>query len=139
MRPLHLNDVIQYVERNIGVFHQKRIASLDSLKLDKVLRRKNPYLFRAKYILTAEQLVRTLVDAHISSNEETVFGDWLEGLAVFINEKVYNGWKSGITGIDPEFDSENVRYIVSIKSGPNWGNSRQIDKMKSDFTAAQKA
>ena len=131
-------EIINYIEENIGSFHQKRILSLDTLKLKKILKRKNPYLFKAKYILTAEQLIKGLVDAHISSNEETIFGDWLEGLAIFINEKVYGGWKSGITGIDLEFNNEKVRNIVTIKSGPNWGNSSQIIKMKNDFKTAMR-
>ncbi len=62
----------------------------------------------------------------------------LEGLAIFINQKVYGGWKSGIPGIDLEFDHDNTRYIVTIKSGPNWGNSGQIAKMKVDFVSAKK-
>ena len=122
MNKLNLKDVSQYVEENIGTFHQKRISSLDTLKLSEVLRRKNPYLFKAKYVLTAEQIIKALVDAHISSKEETLFGDWLEGLAIFINQKVFKGRKSGISGIDLEFDDNNIRYIISIKSGPNWGN-----------------
>ena len=65
-------------------------------------------------------------------------GDWLEGLAIFINQRVYNGWKSGIQNIDLEFDKGDIRYIVNIKSGPNWGNSSQISKMKSDFKAAMR-
>ena len=134
MTPLSLSDVSKYVENNIGIFHQKRIASLDGLSLSKVLKRKNPYMFKAKYVLTADEIVRGLVDAHISSNEETIFGDWLEGLAIFINEKVYGGWKSGINGIDLEFDKDGKRFIVNIKSGPNWGNASQIKKMKSDFS-----
>jgi hypothetical protein len=138
MKKLNLKDVTQYVEKNIGTFHQKRIQSLDSLKLSQVLKRKNPYLFKAKYVLTAEQIIRGIVDAHISSNEETIFGDWLEGLAIFINEKVYGGKKSGITGIDLEFDKDGVRYIITIKSGPNWGNSSQIKKMVADFKTAKK-
>lgn len=138
MRKLNLKDVSQYVEGNIGIFHQKRISSLDTLSLSKVLRRKNPYLFRAKHVLTAQEIVRGLVDAHISSNEETIFGDWLEGLAIFINGKVYGGWKSGIAGIDLEFDKNDNRYIVNIKSGPNWGNSSQISKMISDFKTAKR-
>jgi len=138
MGTLDLNDVVKYVEENIGTFHKKRIFSLDTLSLNKVLKRKNPYLFKAKYVLTAEQIIRGLVDAHISSNEETIFGDWLEGLAIFINSKVYNGWKSGIQGIDLEFDKDGTRYIVNIKSGPNWGNSSQIKKMRDDFKTAQK-
>lgn len=139
MENLNLKNVTQYVEQNIGTFHQKRIQSLDLLKLSQVLKRKNPYLFKAKYVLTAEQIIRGLVDAHISSNEETIFGDWLEGLAIYINQKVYTGRKSGITGIDLEFDKENIRYIVTIKSGPNWGNSSQIAKMIADFKTAKKA
>ncbi len=137
MKTLNLKDVSQYVEQNIGIFHKKRIQSLDGLKLSQVLKRKNPYLFRAKYVIAAE-LIQGLVDAHISSNEETIFGDWLEGLAIFINNKVFDGRKSGITGIDLEFDSNGTRNIVTIKSGPNWGNSSQVAKMISDFKTARK-
>ena len=136
MKPLKLSDVTQYVENNIATFHNKRIQSLDSLKLSQILKRKNPYLFKAKYILTSESIIKGLVDAHISSNEETIFGDWLEGLAIFINGKVYGGKKSGIKGVDLEFDNDNRRYIVNIKSGPNWGNSSQIAKMIDDFKSA---
>jgi hypothetical protein len=136
MQPLRLHDVSAYVEANIGVFHEKRIAALQQLQLKTVLRKKNPYLFRAKYLLTSEQVVRSITDAFISSNEETIFGDWLEGLAIFINNKVYGGWKSGITGIDLEFDKDATRHLVNIKSGPNWGNASQIAKMRSDFKAA---
>lgn len=138
MKKLNLTDVSHYVEKNIGNFHEKRIQSLGNLKLVQVLKRKNPYLYKAKYVLTAERIIREIVDAHISSSEEGIFGDWLEGLAIFINEKVYGGKKSGIVGIDLEFDKDDKRYIVNIKSGPNWGNSSQIKKMVSDFKTAKK-
>lgn len=138
MKKLKTEDVKHYVEKNIGVFHEKRIQSLDSLKLSQVLKRKNPYLYKAKNLLTAEQIIRGIVDAHISSSEEGIFGDWLEGLAIFINERVFGGKKSGITGIDLEFDNDGKRFIVNIKSGPNWGNSSQIAKMVSDFKSAKK-
>lgn len=138
MKKLNLKDVSQYVEENIGTFHQKRIAGLNDLKLKRVLSKKNPYLFKAKYILTAQDIIKSLTDAFISSQEETIFGDWLEGLAIFINSKVYEGRKSGIPGIDLEFDKDNVRYILTIKSGPNWGNSSQIGKLLADFKTAKK-
>ncbi len=138
MEELNLNDVCQYVEENIGIFHQKRIQSIDNLKLTKILKRKNPYLFKAKYVLTADQIVNGIVDAYISSSEETIFGDWLEGLAIFICNKVYGGNKSGIEGVDLEFDFDNIRYIVTIKSGPNWGNAPAIKKMISGFKTAKK-
>lgn len=138
MKKLNLKDVSQYVEENIGTFHQKRIAGLNDLKLKRVLSKKNPYLFKAKYVLTAQDIIKSLTDAFISSQEETIFGDWLEGLAIFINSKVYEGRKSGIPGIDLEFDKDNIRYIVTIKSGPNWGNSSQIGKLFADFKTAKK-
>lgn len=138
MKKLNLKNVTQYVEQNIGTFHQKRIQSLDGLKLSKVLKRKNPYLFKAKYVLTAEEIIRGIVDAHVSSNEETIFGDWLEGLAIYINSEVYGGYKSGIIGIDLEFDNNGIRNIVTIKSGPNWGNSSQIAKMVDNFKTAKR-
>lgn len=138
MKKLNLKDVLQYVENNIGTFHEKRIQSLENLKLSQILKRKNPYLFKAKYVLTAEKIIRGIVSAHISSSEEGIFGDWLEGLAIFINGKVYGGKKSGIIGIDLEFDKDDRKYIVNIKSGPNWANSSQISKMVADFKTAKR-
>ena len=138
MKNLNLLDVTQYVEKNVGTFHKKKIQSLDKLKLTQILKRKNPYLFKAKFVLTSEEIVKRFVDAHLSSSEEGIFGDWLEGLAIFINKKVYGGWKSGIDGIDLEFDKDNKRFIVNIKSGPNWGNNSQLKKMVSDFKSATK-
>ncbi len=131
-------DINKYVETNIGEFHSARLESLAKLKLKDVLLRKNPYLFKAKNILTAEALVKTLLDAHLSSQEETVFGAFLEGLAIYINSKVYRGAKSSATGIDLEFEKEGIKYIVTIKSGPNWGNSGQLEKMKDNFSKAKR-
>ena len=136
--PSLIDDVIKYVEENISNFHKQRIDKIKTLSLKQVLKKKNPYLFKAKYLMTSEEIIRQLIEAYISSSEETMFGDWLEGLAIYINEKVFNGKKSGIPGIDLEFDNYGIKYIVSIKSGPNWGNSSQIKKMKNDFASAQK-
>lgn len=125
-----------YVAANISGFHHTRLARLENLKLKEILKRKNPYLFRAKNILTAEALVRVLLDAHLSSQEETLFGDFLEGLAIYINDKTFGGKKSNAEGIDLEFDLGGIRWLVSIKSGPNWGNSSQINKMRDNFKKA---
>ena len=138
MKPLQRTAVTQYIEENIGKFHQKRIETLSKLKLTNVLKRKNPYMFRAKALNTAADLVKGITDAHISSNEETIFGDWLEELAIFICGEVYGGKKSAAEGIDLEFEKDATRYIVSVKSGSNWGNSGQIRKMESSFNSAKK-
>ena len=138
MEKLNLKEVTLYVEDNIGDFHKRLLESLNKLSLPVILFKKNPYLFRAKALLTAGDIVKGLVDAFLSSREETIFGNWLEGLAIFINTKVYCGRKSSTNGIDLEFEKEGVRYIVAIKSGPNWGNSSQVKKMVLDFNTARR-
>jgi hypothetical protein len=138
MQNLNLDDLKNYVEQNIGSFHKSRLESLQSLKLENILKRKNPYLYKAKNILVSGELVKIILDAHLSSQEEGIFGNFLEGLVIFINSKVYGGQKSSAEGIDLEFEKENKRYIVTIKSGPNWGNSRQLAGMKADFIKAKR-
>lgn len=138
MPKLDLKEVTQYVENNIGDFHARLLETLNDLSLAVVLFKKNPYLFKAKAFASAPDIVKSLVDAFLSSREETIFGNWLEGLAIFINGKVYDGKKSSTPGIDLEFDKDGIRYIVAIKSGPNWGNSSQLKKMILDFNTARR-
>ncbi len=138
MRPINLNDVVNFIEENIGEFHERRADSLQTLKLTQVLKRKNPYLFRAKNINDAHDLVKLLLDAHLSSQEETIFGEFLEKLAIFVCGKVFGGRKSSAEGIDLEFKRDDVLYIVSVKSGPNWGNSSQIKRMIENFKQAKR-
>lgn len=102
------------------------------------MKRKNPYLFKAKNIATAQDLIKSLLDAHLSSQEEGIFGGFLEELAIFICSKFYNGKKSAAEGIDIEFEKENTKYIITVKSGPNWGNSQQINRMKDNFRKAKR-
>lgn len=140
MKRLNLDDVTHYVEDTTETFHTKRLEKLDRLKLNNVLKRKNPYLFKAKYILTAEALVRTILDAYLSSQEETLFGDFLEGVAIFVAQQVFDGYKpetNAFEGLDLIFEDGDTLYIVEVKSGPHWGNSSQIRKMMNNFEAAQ--
>lgn len=138
MKQLNLNDVVNFVEENIGEFHERRAGSLQSLKLTQVLKRKNPYLFKAKNINDAHDLVKLILDAHLSSQEETIFGEFLEKLAIFVCGKVFSGRKSSAEGVDLEFTRDKVLYIVSVKSGPNWGNSSQIKRMVDNFKQAKR-
>ena len=130
--------ITDYVINHIENFHNARLESLSKLKLKKVLERKNLYLFRAKNQVLAYDIVKGILDSYLSSSEETIFGDWLEGLAIFVAKEVFDGKKSSALGIDLEFDRDDIHYIVSIKSGPNWGNSNQFRKMENDFKTAIK-
>lgn len=131
-------ELIRFIELNIRQFHKRRLENLLALQLNKILSRKNPYLFKAKNQNTAHDLVKTILDAHLSSQEEGIFGGFLEELAIFICGHVYGGKKSAAEGIDLEFENDGTSYLVSIKSGPNWGNSRQIARMKDDFKRAKR-
>jgi len=135
MNPLCLDKVNVYANETIVDFHQRRVKSLESLKLDKLLK-KNPYLFRAKNITTAGDLMTGLLDAFLSSSEEKLFGDFLEDLAIFIAGETCNGHKSTAPGVDLEFENKGIYYIVSVKSGPNWGNSSQQNKLAEDLQKA---
>jgi len=137
MKKLNLKEVTEYVENNIGTFHAKRLQALEKLKLHEILQRKNPYLFKAKNVLTAQDLVKNVLDAFLQSQEETMFGDFLEGVAIFICSKIFGGVKSKLVGIDLEFEREKTMYVVEIKSGPNWANSSQIKKMRDNFATAK--
>ena len=138
MRPITQREIVDYVEANIQTFHRRRLDKLKELKLMNVVKRKNPYLFKAKNINAASDFVKTILNAFLSSQEEGIFGDFLEELAIFICGQVYDGRKSSAEGIDLEFEKDNIRYIVSIKSGPNWGNSSQIAKMMDNFGKAKR-
>ncbi len=135
MNSLNLEDVKQYVNENIVDFHQRRLKSLEELQLNKLLT-KNPYLFKAKNLRTPDALVKDLLSAFLSSSEEKLFGDFLEGLALFIAERTSEGHKSTAQGVDLEFFNNEVHYVVSIKSGPNWGNSSQQSRLEQDLKTA---
>lgn len=138
MERITKKEIIDFIEPNIQQFHKRRLDNLTDLQLKKILSRKNPYLFRAKNQNTAQDLVKTILAAHLSSQKEGIFGGFLEELAIFICNKVYEGRKSSSEGIDLEFSQGGASYIISIKSGPNWGNSRQIARMKDDFKRAKR-
>lgn len=139
MESLTNQEIHEYVRISIiQPLYQLRLNRLEELSLHDVLKRKNPYLFKAKNITTAQDFVAELLQAHLSSQEETLFGSYLEQLAIFICSRVYGGFKSSASGIDLEFEREGIRYIVTIKSGPNWGNSDQIARMRSNFKTAKR-
>jgi hypothetical protein len=135
MKSLNLEEVREYVNENIVDFHQRKINSLEKLSLKKLLT-KNPYLFKAKNISTGGELITNLLEAFLSSSEEKLFGDFLEGLAVCIAERTCNGHKSTAAGVDLEFFNKKVHYVVSVKSGPSWGNSSQQKKLEQDLKIA---
>src|SRR4030042_5661064 len=121
MKQLNLKDIYEYVENHISVFHQKRLDYVQhKVDLRKILKQKNPYLFKAKNILTAQDLIKGFLDAFLQSQEETLFGDFMEDLAIFVCDTVYVAKKSELMGVDFEFEKDDIIYAVEIKTGWNW-------------------
>lgn len=136
---MDLEQIYGYVENHISIFHQRRLDYVQNkVNLLKILKQKNPYLFKAKNVLTAQDLVKGFLDAFLQSQEETLFGDFIEGLAIFVCDKVYGAKKSELTGIDLEFEKGDIIYAVEIKAGWNWGNSSQIRQLRVNFENAKK-
>jgi len=137
MKHVSLDEVREFVNQHIGEFHESRINRVKKIKLKQVLQKKNPYLFKAKNILTAQRLVESILQAYLSSSEEELFGQFLEELAIFVAGKTLSGRKSP-GGVDLEFTKDGTVYLVSIKSGVNWGNSSQYASLRETFKKAVK-
>ncbi len=120
-------------EHVITPFYHSRFEKLNKLRLKDVLKNKNPYLMKAKNIELAGDLVKGIVDAFLSSQEETIFGNLLEGFAVYVSKNLYNGFKSELKSVDLEFERENKYFMVGIKSGTKWANADQITAMRNNF------
>lgn len=138
MNKINLNQVEEFVKENVQTFHNSRLKRLEETNLKELLKRKNPYLFKAKNILTAQDLVVSFLDAQLSSSEEKIFGDFLENLAIFVAHKTLGAVKSSSHGIDFEYTNDNARYLVAVKSGENWGNSSQWKQLETNFKDAMK-
>jgi hypothetical protein len=133
-KTLDVDEVIASVKVCIEDFHERQLELLRQLSLRTLLEGGNPYILRTKNLLVAHDLVKFLLDAYLSSQESS----FLEELAIFVAQQVYGGRKSTAEGIDLELEKDGVLYLVSIKSGPNWGNSSQIARMRTNFKQAIK-
>ena len=131
-------EVKNYVEEHIQTFHDRRIESMKKTDLKGLLKKKNPYLFKAKHMETAQELIESLLAAKLSSAEEEIIGDFMEGMAVFVVRKTHNGHKSGIKGFDFEYEDDNTHYLFAMKSGQNWGNAAQWNALVADCVGALK-
>ncbi|MGI0141301.1 MAG: PmeII family type II restriction endonuclease [Candidatus Micrarchaeales archaeon] len=106
---------------------------MERTNLKDLLKKKNPYLFKAKNVTTANELVQSFLDAKLSSSEEEIIGAFLEELAIFVAEKKLNAQKASSSGIDFQYVEGDTAYAVSVKSGLNWGNSSQWKALEVDF------
>lgn len=124
------------IRQCLSRFYERRISALDALNLEKVLSRKNPYLFRAAGISNAPEMINELLVAHISSSDEGMFGDeFFEPIFKFVTHAHTGGAK----GVDFIIETEDSYQAITLKSGPNAFNSSQVDKQTEQFQAIERS
>ena len=67
--------IVKAIAVALDNFYTSLIKKVDSLNINVVMKRKNPYLFRAKSMNGAAQIVDAILAAFVSSSEETIFGN----------------------------------------------------------------
>ncbi len=142
MKKLNYIKINKFIAENVmNSFYSKRTEKVKSAKLLQIISRKNPYLFKAKNIETAGELAENILNAFLSSQEETIFGDLMEQLAIFICNETFGGKKAKqgeYPSVDLIFERNKDVYVVGIKSGTHWGNSDQLAMMRNNFKKIEK-
>lgn len=129
--------VIEAISDALENFYESLILKIDSLDIKKVMKRKNPYLYRAKAMESASEIVDNVLNAFISSSEETIFGNcFFEPIAIAAS----GGNKALAEGIDImiQDNENNVIYAVAVKSGPSVFNADSKKRQEQNFMAASK-
>lgn len=67
--------IVEAIAVALDNFYTNLIKKVDSLNIKAVMKRKNPYLFRAKAMNGAAQIIDAILAAFVSSSEETIFGN----------------------------------------------------------------
>ena len=127
--------IVQAIASALDEFYTALIGKIDKLNINSVIKRKNPYLFRAKAMNGAAQIVDAILAAFVSSSEETIFGNvFFEPIATAAS----NGQKALAEGIDIMAERENTIYAIAVKSGTSVFNASSKKKQEQNFMAAQK-
>jgi len=124
--------LIKSVENRLTDFYDRRIAKLSTLQLEKTLKRKNPYLFRAVGLLDANEVIERLLNDFMSSSDETIFGDaFFEPLAKDLCE----GSCSPTEGVDVVIETASSYKAIAVKSGPSVFNAQSRRRQNQEFQA----
>ena len=129
--------VVRAIAAALEEFYANLIKKIDGIDINKIMRRKNPYLYRAKAMQNASEIVESVLSAFVSSSEETIFGNcFFEPLAIAAS----GGQKALAEGVDimAQDNDENVIYAVAVKSGPSVFNADSKKRQEQNFNAASK-
>lgn len=127
--------IVEAIATALDAFYSSLIAKVNSLNIKSIMKRKNPYLFRAKAMSGAAQIVDAILAAFISSSEETIFGNvFFEPIACAAAQ----GQKALAEGVDIMVERENTIYAIAVKSGTSVFNADSRKKQEQNFMAASK-
>lgn len=129
--------VVQAIAQALDSFYESLISKIDTLNINKVMKRKNPYLYRAKAMQSAADIVDSVLTAFVSSSEETIFGNcFFEPIAIAAS----NGNKALAEGIDImiQDNENNTIAAIAVKSGPSVFNADSKKRQEQNFMAAAK-
>ena len=116
-------------------FYTALTDKINGIEIKKILKKKNPYLYRAKGISSASQIVEGILAAYVSSSEETLFGNcFFEPIAIVAS----GGQKAVTEGMDITVDKDNTLYSIAVKSGTAVFNADSRKRQEQNFLAAQK-
>lgn len=128
-------EVLHAISLALTDFYTSLTGKLDRVDVDSVLRRKNPYLYRAKGINNAIQIVDGILSAFVSSSEETIFGNcFFEPIAIVVS----GGQKAVTEGVDITVDKDHTIYSIAVKSGTSVFNADSRKRQEQNFQSAQK-
>lgn len=127
--------VVQAIATALDAFYSSLISKVNALNVKQVMKRKNPYLFRAKSMNGAAQIVDVIMAAFVSSSEETIFGNvFFEPIATVAAQ----GQKALAEGVDIMVERDNTIYAIAVKSGTSVFNADSRKKQEQNFMAASK-
>ncbi len=133
--PINPQQLEKEIETCLEKFYASRLEGLKSLSLKKILKKKNPYLYRALGIEKASEIVEQIMAAHITSSDETIFGNvFFEPTA----KLAADGQVAPSEGVDFTVETKKSYLAVAVKSGPNWGNADQHKRQSTNFDALRK-
>ena len=130
-------EVVKAIASALETFYDSLITKIDQLDIEKIMKRKNPYLYRAKAMQNASEIVESVLTAFVSSSEETIFGNcFFEPIAIAVS----GGNKALAEGVDLMIEDKeaNTIYAIAVKSGTSVFNADSKKRQEQNFMAASK-
>lgn len=122
--------IVEAIATALDNFYTNLIKKVDSLNVKAVMKRKNPYLFRAKAMNGAAQIIDAILAAFVSSSEETIFGNvFFEPIATAAAQ----GQKALAEGVDIMVERDNTIYAIAVKSGTSVFNADSRKKQEQNL------